>query len=142
MWLPILILVLGTSGYKAVAQSMGISSTSITPDASSILELRTTTKGMLIPRMTTTERDAISSPATGLLVYNTTTGKFNYYNGSTWTPLFSGTTGVNSVAGTTNRISIGGTSADPTVDISSGYVGQSSITTVGTIATGVWQGTA
>lgn len=49
---------------------------------------------------------------------------------------------VVSVAGTTNRISIGGTAANPTVDISTSYVGQSSITTLGTIGTGVWQGTS
>ncbi len=49
-------------------------------------------------------------------------------------------TGVTSVSGTTNRItSTGGTT--PVIDISAAYVGQSSITTLGTIATGVWQGT-
>lgn len=46
------------------------------------------------------------------------------------------------VTGTSNRISIsGGTGLTPTIDISAAYVGQSSITTLGTIATGVWQGT-
>lgn len=122
-------------------QSVGISSSSITPDASSILELRTTTKGLLTPRMTTTERNAISSPATGLIIYNTTSNAFNFYNGSGWIALASGSSAVNSVSGTTNRISIGGTSTDPTVDISSSYVGQSSITTLGTIGTGTWNGT-
>lgn len=49
--------------------------------------------------------------------------------------------GVTSVSGTTNRItSTGGTT--PVIDISASYVGQSSITTLGTIATGVWNGTA
>lgn len=49
-------------------------------------------------------------------------------------------TGVSSVSGTTNRItSTGGTT--PVIDISASYVGQSSITTLGTIATGVWNGT-
>ena len=63
---------------------VGISSTSITPDATSILELRSTTLGFLAPRMTTTQRDAITSPATGLLIYNTTTNQLNYYSGSSW----------------------------------------------------------
>lgn len=46
------------------------------------------------------------------------------------------------VTGTTNRISVaGGTGLTPTIDISGSYVGQSSITTLGTITTGVWQGT-
>jgi len=52
--------------------------------ASSILTMGSTTKGFLPPRMTGTQRDAISSPATGLVVYNTTTDKLNFYNGSAW----------------------------------------------------------
>lgn len=79
----LLILVL-FSNTKILAQSMGISSSAITPDASSILEMRTTSKGVLIPRMTTTNRDAISSPATGLMLYNTSTDQYNFYNGSSW----------------------------------------------------------
>lgn len=63
---------------------VGISATSITPDASSILELRSNTKGFLPSRMTTTERNAIATPATGLFIYNTTTNQLNYYNGSSW----------------------------------------------------------
>lgn len=49
---------------------------------------------------------------------------------------------VTSVTGTSNRISISGTATDPIVDISSLYVGQTSITTLGTIATGTWNATA
>ncbi len=49
---------------------------------------------------------------------------------------------LKTVTGTTNRITIGGTSTDPTFDISTSYVGQSTITTLGTITTGVWNGTA
>ena len=56
----------------------------VTPDASSILEINSTTQGVLLPRMTTTERDAISSPATGLLIFNTTTVKLEYYSGTAW----------------------------------------------------------
>ena len=51
---------------------------------SSILSLESTTKGFLKPRMTTANRDAISSPATGLSVYNTSTNTNDYYNGSAW----------------------------------------------------------
>ncbi|MFT3908311.1 MAG: hypothetical protein QM737_02710 [Ferruginibacter sp.] len=51
------------------------------------------------------------------------------------------TGGVTSVSGTTNRITISGTTT-PAIDISSAYVGQTSITTLGTITTGTWQGTA
>jgi hypothetical protein len=66
------------------AQSMGISNATITPDPSSILEMRTTDKGILIPRMTTAERDNISSPAIGLMLYNTITTQYNFYNGNAW----------------------------------------------------------
>lgn len=56
-----------------------------TPDASAILDVTSTTQGILIPRMTQTERIAIISPATGLLVYQTdVTAGFYYYNGTTW----------------------------------------------------------
>lgn len=66
------------------AQSMGISSEEITPDTSSILEMRTTEKGILIPRMNTSERNAISDPANGLMVYNNSTNQYNFYNGDAW----------------------------------------------------------
>ncbi len=52
--------------------------------ASAILSMTSTTKGVLPPRMTTTQRDAIVSPATGLVLFNTTTGEYNYYNGAAW----------------------------------------------------------
>jgi hypothetical protein len=56
-----------------------------TPDASAALDITSTTKGLLIPRMTTAQRDAISSAATGLMVYQTDgTAGFYYYNGSSW----------------------------------------------------------
>jgi len=54
--------------YTALAQ-VGIGT--ITPDASSILDLTSTSKGLLAPRMTSAQRTAIASPATGLLVYQT-----------------------------------------------------------------------
>ncbi len=47
--------------------------------ASAILNVSSTTKGFLPPRMTTTQRDAISSPAAGLMIYNTTTRKLNVF---------------------------------------------------------------
>lgn len=53
-------------------------------DESAALEVVSTTLGFLPPRMTTTQRDAISSPATGLMIYNTTTNKLNVYTGSGW----------------------------------------------------------
>jgi len=59
-----------------------------TQDASAAFQVNSTARGFLPPRMTTTERDAISTPAAGLMVYNTTTNKAQCYNGSTWNDLF------------------------------------------------------
>lgn len=53
-------------------------------DASAALTITSTTKGVLLPRMTSTQRDAISSPADGLFIYNTTTGKLNFVQGGSW----------------------------------------------------------
>ena len=63
------------------------------PDASSALEIESTTGGILIPRLTETQRDDITSPATGLMIYQTnqTTG-FYFYDGAVWTK-------INGVAG-------------------------------------------
>ena len=59
-----------------------------TPNASSLLEIKSTKKGLLIPRMTKNQRDAIAIPATGLLIYQTnSTPGFYYYSGSAWKAL-------------------------------------------------------
>lgn len=55
-----------------------------TPAASAMLDLVSTTKGLLTPRMTTVQRDLIGSPATSLLIYNTTTSQFEHWNGAAW----------------------------------------------------------
>lgn len=55
-----------------------------TPNASALLDVSSTTKGFLPPRMTTTQRGAITTPPAGLMIYNTTTNKLNFYNGTAW----------------------------------------------------------
>jgi len=57
------------------------------PDASAVVELRGTTKGFLPPRMTTTQRNAIASPAAGLIVYDTTLNLPHFFNGTIWVSL-------------------------------------------------------
>lgn len=57
------------------------------PSSSALLDITSTSRGLLIPRMTTTQRDAIASPATGLLLWNTTTSRLNQYNGTNWMPV-------------------------------------------------------
>jgi len=125
---------------KCFLQAVGISEVAITPDASCILELNSTTKGLLITRMTEAERDAIGSPAQGLIIYNTTSNLFNFYNGTTWLALITANNIVNNISGTNNRITINGTNSNPVIDIASNYSGQNSINTLGTITTGTWNG--
>ncbi len=82
-----------------IAQNVGISEATITPDASAILELRSTIRGLLVPRLAltqTTSAAPVTSPATSLLVYNTATVNdvtpgFYYWSGSAWVRLLSGT---------------------------------------------------
>ncbi len=97
---------LGSS--KLYSQGVGISEVSIIPESSAILELRSTERGLLVPRMTTTEIAAIVSPAQGLMVYDINTKSFWYYE-SGWKAIASGDLGTGdqllgmNAAGTANE---------------------------------------
>ena len=68
----------------SVAINGGIASA---PNAKAMLDVASTTKGFLTPRMSATQRNAITSPPEGLELYNLTTHQKEYYNGSGWTSL-------------------------------------------------------
>ncbi|MCI5058224.1 MAG: tail fiber domain-containing protein [Flavobacteriales bacterium] len=70
-------------------QSVGINDDGSTPDNSAILDLKSVDHGILVPRMTLAQRDAISNPANGLMVFVTdaTPEGFFYYDGTTWLPV-------------------------------------------------------
>lgn len=57
------------------------------PDGSAKLDVQSTSGGLLVPRMTTTQRDAITSPADGLIIYNTTTAQFEGRASGAWVAL-------------------------------------------------------
>ena len=82
----IALFILVAMGQKGFAQGVGISEVKITPHASSILELQSTERGFLIPRMTSLQRTSIVAPAQGLLVYDNETSTFWYYD-SGWEEL-------------------------------------------------------
>jgi len=63
---------------RTFAQNVGINNDGSQPDNSAMLDISSTNKGLLIPRMTETERDAIESPADGLLIYQTN-GLYGFY---------------------------------------------------------------
>ncbi len=54
------------------------------PDTSAVLDISSTDKGLLMPRMSTAQKEAIVNPATGLIVYDTTLNSFVFYNGVAW----------------------------------------------------------
>jgi hypothetical protein len=73
---------------------VGIGTT--TPNTSAQLDLSSTSRGLLAPRMTSAQRSAITTPATGLLVFQTDgTAGFYFYTGSAWTQL---NAGINPIA--------------------------------------------
>lgn len=71
----------------AFAQGIAVNGDGADPDASAILDVKSTAKGFLAPRMTQAQRDAIAAPATGLIIYQTdgVTG-FYFYNAG-WKPV-------------------------------------------------------
>lgn len=105
--LPLLtfFLIILSNASTLFGQGVGINNTNSTPDASAMLDVNSTDKGILIPRMTTTQRTAISSPATGLLVFDNTSTSFWFYNGAAWTALESDDLG-NHIA--TNNVQLDG----------------------------------
>lgn len=82
-------LVLLSSIQSYAQNNVGINTSS--PNPSAALDVTSSTQGVLVPRMLASDRTSISSPATGLLVYQTDgTAGFYYYNGSAWVALSSG----------------------------------------------------
>lgn len=68
--------------YHATSGQMMVNTTS--PQASAQLQVDSTTRGVLFPRMTTAQKLAIASPVGGLQVFDTTLNQMSYYNGSAW----------------------------------------------------------
>jgi hypothetical protein len=75
--------------HMAYAQGVAINEDSSSPDPSAMLDVQSTEKGILVPRMTQAQRNAISNPATGLMIYQTDNTPGFYYNaGTPATPLW------------------------------------------------------
>jgi len=80
-FLPLLFIL--SLSFYASAQNVGINTDATTADNSAMLDVKSTEKGMLIPRMTAAQRNLIASPATGLLVYQTDGTSGFYFNQGT-----------------------------------------------------------
>ena len=76
-----------TNNYSIIVAGGRMVVGATTSDAAAILELKSTTQGVLFPRMTTTQRDAIGTPPDGLVIYNTTTNALEARENSVWVNL-------------------------------------------------------
>ena len=92
-----------------LTSALGLLMTSLTAqvttnvDPSAALEIESTTKGFLPPRMSTAQRNAITNPAEGLLIYNISTQNLNFYNGIAWVDNFCAETGTGTVLSSTGK---------------------------------------
>jgi trimeric autotransporter adhesin len=116
------------------SQSLGINTDGSSAHATAMLDVKSTTKGLLIPRMTSVQRTAIASPATGLQVYDTDLNLVYFYNGVTWAGLAASTnfwtlSGGNIYNNTGTNVGIGSTAPGDKLEVN----GNIRLSTGGTI---------
>ena len=102
-------------------QNVGIGANTFTPDNSALLELKSTSAGLLIPRMTTAERDAISSPAQSLMIYNLTTKCLEIFEDNTWQAIWCSCIGFSITASASSSSICNGASSTLTAGGASTY---------------------
>jgi Head domain of trimeric autotransporter adhesin/Chaperone of endosialidase len=88
----LILLTILISGLSTTAQ-VGISATNTPPNASAMLDVSSTSKGLLPPRMSTAQRNAIASPADGLLVFDTNTQSYWFRQSGSWVNLLASASG-------------------------------------------------
>ena len=105
--------VLQATSIEASGQQIGnltgvvIGDTIANLDSSAALKVKTTTKGFLPPVLTTTQRDAISSPSTGLTIYNSSLKRVDSYTGLAWSGQTGGFTYADLIVGSTAQVNAG-----------------------------------
>ncbi|GAB4327570.1 MAG: hypothetical protein Kow00127_20310 [Bacteroidales bacterium] len=118
--LTMLALIAGITLYSQV----GINNDGSLPDPSAMLDIKSDTAGVLIPRMTAIQRNAINNPAQGLLVYVTDDNRFYYFNGTAWQAVGNGNPSLWNLTGTTvspdslYSVAIGTTATNGTFEVS------------------------
>lgn len=142
----ILLFILIPSGYLLNAQSVGIGTT--TPNASAQLDVTSSSKGFLIPRMTSTNRVLISNPANGLMVYDTTQNRMYQYQNGVWRFLINNdywvqSTTRNWVYNGTDSVGIGTASPTQRLDVNGNIRSRDDVLADGrVIATGIVSGSS
>jgi hypothetical protein len=148
--LPLLVLTLFCT--RSEAQNIGINVNGAAPNVSALLDIDVsaivgTKRGLLIPRMTTAERNAIPTPATSLLIFNTTTVQFEYFDGTLWRGLLSTATagwGLTGNAGTNPATNFIGTTDAQVLRfrVNNLFAGNLSTTANGLVSLGLNAGSA
>ena len=77
---------IGANAIASASNRMQLGDSAVTVDVFGF-EMTSTTRGLILPRMTTTQRDAISTPVAGEIIYNTTTTVLDFYDGTVWAPV-------------------------------------------------------
>jgi trimeric autotransporter adhesin len=107
------------------AQSVGIGTTS--PHNSAALDIASTTRGLLIPRMSTAQRTVIPGPVAGLIVYDTDFKEYYHHDGTTWKKVLNNnvwntSSTRNYVFNNTDSVGIGTTSPDEKLHVLNGEI--------------------
>ena len=121
----ILLLAILLTATITLSAQVAINTDGTQAEQSSMLDVSSTTKGVLIPRMSASQRDAISNPATGLMVFVNTDQCFYYYDGSNWIKLLNNDSndddwtisGDDVYVSLTKKVGIGATSPIAKLDI-------------------------
>ena len=114
--------------HTCVFAQVGIGTTS--PDNSSILHVESTNQGVLVPRLTTVQRNSISNPANGLLIYNKDSNKFQYNSGTSVSCIWSTVAANPAVSADTGNLISSGTDSGAYL-ASTTYMGKFIITGTG-----------
>ena len=141
-YLTILVSFLICSSLQIFAQSVSINNTAAVADASAMLDISSNTKGLLIPRMSTVEINAIVLPAKGLMVFDTTTNKFSINTGTLAIPLWQslssngGGWGLTGNAGTNHTTNFLGTTDSVSLRFKTSNTARMVIDSIGNVGVG------
>ena len=115
-WIITNLLFLMFIGINILNAQVAINEDDSDADSDVELDIKSTTRGVLIPLLTTSQRDAIPSPARGLLVFNRSGAYFNVYDGTNWQRInrtVVQSPSINPTAGTATDVGVGVGIADP-----------------------------